>query len=179
MVYSFGKFKIVVIMDDITELSVDCVVNAANKTLLGGGGVDGAIHRKAGPDLLEECKKLNGCSTGKAKITGGYNLKAPYIIHTVGPIWEKIGNIGKSTLLRSCYKNSLRLANEYGIKSIAFPCISTGIYNYPKDKATQIAITSVIEELSKSELLIDTVVFCCFEVDMYEMYMKMLAPFCN
>ena len=153
---------------DITKLNVDAIVNAANTTLMGGGGVDGAIHRAAGPELLEECRKLNGCPVGQARITRGYNLPARYVIHTVGPVWYG-GNNHEADLLRSCYSESLRLASLHGLKTIAFPNISTGVYGYPKEKAAEIAIQAVSEWLiSKSEL--EKVIFSVFDEENYTIY---------
>ena len=153
---------------DITILKVDAIVNAANPSLLGGGGVDGAIHCAAGPKLLEECKTLNGCPTGEAKITKGYNLPAKYVIHTVGPVWNG-GNKNEDKLLANCYNNSLKLAKKYGIKSIAFPALSTGVYGFPSDRAANIAVQTVKEFLEKDEL-IEKAIFVCFDERTYQHY---------
>ncbi len=164
--------KIKLYQGDITTISLDAIVNAANSSLLGGGGVDGAIHRAAGPKLLEECRTLNGCKTGEAKITKGYNLEAKFVIHTVGPIWHG-GNYDEENLLANCYKNSLQLAVEHGIKTIAFPSISTGIYHFPIEKASAIAVREVLSFL-KNESTIDEVLFVCFSKSDLEVYKRSL-----
>ncbi len=153
---------------DITKLKVDAIVNAANSSLLGGGGVDGAIHRAAGPKLLEECRKLNGCKTGEAKITKGYNLPANFVIHTVGPVWNG-GNYNEDELLTNCYLNSLKLAVENKIKSIAFPAISTGVYGFPLERAAQIAIKTV-NKFIQSDKSIQKIIFVCFDDRTYQTY---------
>ena len=153
-----NKMSIRVIQADITTINVDAIVNAANSTLLGGGGVDGAIHRAAGPDLLKECRTLNGCGTGEAKITKGYDLPASHVIHTVGPVWHG-GDKGEAELLRNAYSNSLKLAKENNISSMAFPAISTGIYGYPKDQAAKIAVETVREFLKDNDMEVIFVTF--------------------
>ena len=149
-----------VLQGDITQLDVDAIVNAANTSLMGGGGVDGAIHRAAGQELVAECMTLNGCPTGEAKITKGYRLKARHVIHTVGPVWHG-GRNGEQELLQSCYRNSLELAAKHGLQSIAFPCISTGVYRFPTDQAAEIAVGTVRQFL-RTPSSIQTVIFCCF-----------------
>jgi O-acetyl-ADP-ribose deacetylase (regulator of RNase III) len=153
---------------DITTLKVDAIVNAANISLLGGAGVDGDIHRAAGPELLEDCKKLNGCKTGEAKITSGYNLPAKFVIYTVGPIWEG-GYSGEDRLLSSCYLNSLRLAVENQIKSLAFPAISTGDFGFPPERAAKLAIKSVRNFLLVNEY-IEEIIFVCFDEHTFSIY---------
>ncbi|MFC1770629.1 O-acetyl-ADP-ribose deacetylase [Candidatus Margulisiibacteriota bacterium] len=160
--------KIKIIQQNITELKVDAIVNAANKTLLGGGGVDGAIHRAAGPELLAECKTLGSCETGQAKITKGYNLPAKYIIHTVGPVWYG-GSNQETEMLTNCYQNSLDLAVKNNCKTIAFPNISTGVYGFPKEKAADIAINTVTSFLEKNDF-IETVFFVCFDEENFSIY---------
>lgn len=157
---------------DITTFKVNAIVNAANSSLLGGGGVDGAIHRAAGSDLLIECKTLNGCKTGEAKITKGYNLSAKFVIHTVGPVWHG-GNNNEEELLANCYKNSLKLAEENNIKTIAFPSISTGVYSFPFERACKIAIKTVKEFLEKNSS-IEKVIFVCFSECDFEVYKNYL-----
>ena len=161
-----------VIVADITTLAVDAIVNAANTSLLGGGGVDGAIHRAAGPELLAECRTLGGCATGDAKITRGYRLPAKWVVHTPGPVYRD-GKHGEPELLASCYRRSLALAVEKGAKSIAFPCISTGVYGYPAEKAAEIAVSAVREAL-KDLPEPPEVVFCCFSQKSAEIYEKLL-----
>jgi O-acetyl-ADP-ribose deacetylase len=143
--------RVAVVMADITTLDVDAIVNAANESLLGGGGVDGAIHRAAGPGLKEECRKIGGCPTGEARITGGHRLRARHVIHTVGPVWHS-GRAGEPDLLAACYRNSLALARDHGLRSIAFPAISCGIYGYPPDQAARIAVREVAAFLKDHEL---------------------------
>ncbi len=165
--------KIELLKGDITKVEVDAIVNAANTTLLGGGGVDGAIHRAAGPELLEECSTLGGCATGDAKITKGYRLPARYVIHTPGPVWRR-GTKGEPDLLASCYRKSLELAVENGCKSVAFPSISCGVYGYPFDQAAQIAIREVSSFIQKDSRL-EKVIFVCFSQEAYDLYNKILS----
>ena len=160
--------KIEIVRGDITELDVAAIVNAANTTLLGGGGVDGAIHRSAGPDLLAECRTLDGCEPGKAKITRGYRLRARFVIHTVGPIWRG-GEYGEAQTLANCYRNSLRLAEENAIKTIAFPAISCGAYGYPISRAAQIAVKTTRTFLATNDT-IEKLIFVLWGEDIYEAY---------
>lgn len=164
--------RIQLIKGDITHLQVDSIVNAANTSLLGGGGVDGAIHRAAGKELLAECRTLGGCATGDAKITKGYNLPAKFVIHTVGPVWRG-GNSGEPEKLASCYQKSLELAVQFEIKTIAFPNISTGVYGYPKNLAAEIAI-STIRNFMESHSEIEQVIFCVFDDENFQLYQNIL-----
>lgn len=164
--------RLEIIRGDITTLKVDAIVNAANKTLLGGGGVDGAIHRAAGPELLEECRKLHGCETGEAKMTKGYRLPASYVIHTVGPVYRD-GKHSEPALLAACYRNSLRLAVERGLKTIAFPCISTGVYGYPKEAAARIALKEIENFLILAPDF-EKVTVVCFGREDEQIYRKLL-----
>jgi O-acetyl-ADP-ribose deacetylase (regulator of RNase III) len=161
--------KIQVLQGDITRQTVDAIVNAANSSLLGGGGVDGAIHRAAGPDLLHECRLLSGCKTGDAKATGGYNLPARHIIHTVGPVWRG-GDANEEELLASCYRKSLAVAKQLNVQSIAFPAISTGIYGFPKMRAAGIAVREVRNHSEEFE----QVIFVCFDAETTEIYKRLL-----
>jgi O-acetyl-ADP-ribose deacetylase (regulator of RNase III) len=166
--------RISVVKTDITTLDVDAIVNAANTTLLGGGGVDGAIHRAAGPELFDECEKLGGCATGGAKLTKGYRLPARYVIHTVGPVWTG-GDRGERDLLASCYRECFRIAREQRFRTIAFPAISCGVYRFPVDEAVKIAIRETQEELKKNER-IEKVIFACFTNEVYSEFRRGVDP---
>jgi O-acetyl-ADP-ribose deacetylase (regulator of RNase III) len=162
--------KITILKTDITTLAVDAIVNAANTSLLGGSGVDGAIHYAAGPELLAECRELHGCATGQAKLTKGYRLPAKYVIHTVGPVWNG-GAAGERRLLASCYASCFALAREHGLHRIAFPAISCGVYRFPVDVAVQIALRETVAELQKNEA-IEEVIFACFDEEVYACYQQ-------
>ena len=164
--------RIQIVEGDIAKQQVDAIVNAANTTLLGGGGVDGAIHRAAGPELLEECRTLDGCPTGQAKITRGYRLPAKWVIHTVGPVWRD-GHHGEDELLANCYRNSLTLAEQNAVRSIAFPSISTGAYRFPMERATRIAVNEVTRFLERNQS-VEKVVFVCFGNEAFETYQQMV-----
>jgi len=165
--------RIEVVEGDITKLAVDAVVNAANRSLLGGGGVDGAIHRAAGPELVAECRTLGGCDTGQAKITRGYQLPARWVIHTVGPVWNGGGH-GEDELLAACYRNCLRLADEHVVRSITFPAISCGVYHFPLERAVHIAVREVWQYL-QGDTGIERIVFCCFGRNVADCYRREVA----
>src|SRR5262245_6380131 len=166
-----GPARLDVLVADITTLDVDAIVNAANESLLGGGGVDGAIHRAAGPELLAECRTLGGCPTGAAKITRGYRLKARHVIHAVGPVWHG-GDRNEEELLAACYRTALQLAAEHRLTSIAFPAISTGVYRFPPDRAARIAVGTVVSELSADARGMARVAFCCFSEQSSDYHME-------
>ncbi len=168
-----GTSVIQLLQGDITTLGVEAIVNAANTSLLGGGGVDGAIHRGAGPKLLEECERIGGCPTGEARITRGYRLPARHVIHTVGPVWRD-GRHDEDSLLASCYRNSLTLAVEHGLRTIAFPAISTGVYRFPLERATRIALGETRRFLEKHPEAFDRIVFVCFDRGTYDVYERAL-----
>jgi O-acetyl-ADP-ribose deacetylase len=168
-----NQTRVTILEGDITKVQVDAIVNAANTSLLGGGGVDGAIHRAAGRELLAECRILGGCPTGDAKITGGYRLPAKHVIHTVGPVW-KGGHHQEPELLANCYRNSLQLARQHSVRTIAFPAISCGVYGYPIDDAAQIAVHETLAFLGQNELP-ESVVFVCFGREIYDAYRRRLG----
>jgi O-acetyl-ADP-ribose deacetylase (regulator of RNase III) len=167
--------KIAILKTDIVTLAVDAIVNAANSSLLGGGGVDGAIHRAAGPELLDECRLLGGCPTGQAKLTKGYRLAAPWIIHTVGPVWHG-GSSREPELLASCYRCCFAIAREHGLRTLAFPAISCGVYRFPIDLAVEIAIRETVAELKKDDA-IESVIFACFDEAVFSSYQRAVRQF--
>jgi O-acetyl-ADP-ribose deacetylase (regulator of RNase III) len=169
-----GATRIQVCVADITTLAVEAIVNAANRSLLGGGGVDGAIHRAAGPQLLEECRSIGGCDTGSSKMTHGYKLPARHVIHAVGPVWNG-GDSSEDDLLASCYRSALTLARSHGLGSVAFPAISTGIYGFPADRAARIAVRTVASELTSAPGTLTRVIFCCFSSDAASQHRLALA----
>ncbi|WP_213738613.1 O-acetyl-ADP-ribose deacetylase [Bradyrhizobium sp. dw_411] len=172
-----GPARLEVTVADITTLSVDAIVNAANNSLLGGGGVDGAIHRAAGPELLAECRTLHGCATGDAKITRGYRLPARHVVHAVGPVWNG-GNQHEDEALASCYRRAVELCQIHHLVSVAFPAISTGVYRFPADRAARIAVTTTVEALATAPSL-RLVIFCCFSSDSARLHAQSLAGFGN
>jgi O-acetyl-ADP-ribose deacetylase (regulator of RNase III) len=174
--FPVGSATCDIVVANITTLRLDAIVNAANRSLLGGGGVDGAIHRAAGPELLQECRTLNGCDTGAAKITRGYRLPAKHVIHAVGPVWNG-GGSDEEALLASCYRTALNLAAGHGLTSIAFPAISTGIYAFPADRAARIAVGTVVAQLSAAPRSLTRVVFCCFAQDAARLHMDAVRKF--
>ena len=175
MIAQIGETHLEIIVADITTLDVDAIVNAANTSLLGGGGVDGAIHRAAGPQLLAECRTLRGCETGDAKITEGYRLKAKHVIHTVGPVWNG-GTLGEDDLLASCYRRSMALCRKHDLVSVAFPAISTGIYRFPAERAAGIAVQTVVDTLAAAPAVAQ-VIFCCFSETSAELHLAALNSF--